>query len=298
MVRKINFIWLIAFCGWSLWAEEYVFDQQTDALVARLDIDQWYNDVDHLATYNRYYRNPGVHEARDWLVAQFQDLGFTTHLEEFSIRGVKAYNVVAEKIGNSRPDDIYLIGAHYDSISEQPNVLAPGAEDNASGTAGLLALARMLTSDPEATIRFIAFSGEEAGLFGSKAYVAALAERDEKSKVKGVYIMDMIGFTTDDKLDVIIETSEANQPLVDLSLASFNNYSHGSVESTFNYWGSDHVPFIDAGIPTVLLIDGEYASYPAYHRSDDVIANITKAMGAQILKMIGGAIGYWLYSAQ
>lgn len=294
MLRPL-FVCLVVLLGGFSFADEIIFGQESEALVSGIDIDQWYSDVEHLASYNRYYKNPGIDEARDWLKSEFSSLGFSTHIEEFLIGSTKAYNVVAELKGVTRPDEIYLVGAHYDSISEQPQVLAPGAEDNASGTAGLLALARSIKKLPEATIRFIAFSGEEAGLYGSKAYVAALRRNGENAKVKGVYVMDMIGYSADDDLDVLIETSEANKPLVDLSLASHHRFCQGRLETTYNYWGSDHVPFIEDDYLTALIIENDYANYPAYHHSDDTVAHISKAMGREILKMIGGVLGHWIY---
>lgn len=294
MFNKVLAIFFLAFSAFSLWADEFLFQEETDEMVSRMDINQWYNDIAHLAGLNRYYRNPGVHEARDWIKEQFESLGMKTHLEEFAMRGTNAFNVVAQIEGSEKPDDIYIIGAHYDSISEKPNELAPGAEDNASGTAGLLSLARLITQKPKATIRFVAFSGEEAGLFGSKAHVQKINQANEKSKVKGVFIMDMIGFSADDDLDVLIETSQANKAIVDLSVASFNKYCSGRIESTFNYFGSDHVPFIDAGMPAALSIENDYTEYPAYHRSNDVIDNINKDMGLQVLKMLAGVMGYWI----
>lgn len=291
----LGVFFIFVLTGLAPWTDEFVFDEDSETLVSHIDIDKWYSNVEQLASFNRYYRNPSVIKARDFLMDEFESLGFDTHLEEFMIGHTKAYNVVAERKGTLRKDDIYIVGAHYDSISETPDSIAPGAEDNASGAAGLLALARSIKKDPEATIRFIAFSGEEAGLLGSKAYVQNLEASEEKGNVKGVFVMDMIGYTADDDLDIMIETSERNQDFVNLIMASHKRFCEGRVLSTFDYWGSDHVSFIEKSYNAALIIENDYGDYPFYHNSGDTVDNISKAMGKEILKMIAGVLGYWIY---
>src|SRR5690606_24308011 len=117
------------------------------------------------------------------------------------------YNVMARLPGTGRPDDIIVVGAHYDSISQSPQTTAPGAEDNGSGTAGLLELARILApARPEATILFIAYAGEEQGLNGSYDHVRKLRAAGELTKVKAVYNMDMIAYTSDADFDCLLES--------------------------------------------------------------------------------------------
>ncbi|HXW53487.1 MAG TPA: M28 family metallopeptidase [Myxococcota bacterium] len=291
----IRLIFLFAIVFEPLLLQAHDFSSSVDKAVAAIDMEQWYEDTKQLASFNRFYRSPEINLARDWLVEKFSGIGLTTSIEEITIRGQAGFNVVAEISGRD-PNDIYLVGAHYDSISEKAHDRAPGAEDNASGTAGLLALARAFMAEPEpkSRIRFVAFSGEEAGLHGSKAHVANIFARREQDKIKEVLIMDMIGYTSDDDLDALIETSSSQQNLVDLLRSSANKYSQGRIETSFNYWGSDHVPFINNGFSAALLIENDYNEYPHYHRSTDVPANLRKEMAEVILKMIAGALGYWV----
>jgi len=292
MRRFLHFVALVALAA-DLWA--FDFSPAVDRAVLAIDVDQWYADIKYLSSLDRFYRHNDIHRARDWLVEQFSKMGLTTSTEEIVIRGVRGFNVIAELASANESDDIYIVGAHYDSIAENTRVLAPGAEDNASGTAGLLAVARALLGQPlKARVRFVAFSGEEAGLVGSKAHVANIIARGEREQIRGVLIMDMIGYTSDLDLDALIETSDSNQDLVRLLTASAQKYSQGRIETSYYYWGSDHVPFINNGFSAALLAENDYEQYPDYHRSTDVIENINKDMGEVILKMLTGAVGYWL----
>ncbi len=91
------------------------------------------------------------------------------------------YNVTAELAGNVHPDSVNIVGAHYDDIVTNANPLntAPGADDNASGVAGLIEVARIMKSanyKPSISIRFVAFSMEELGLMGSSDFADKLIE--------------------------------------------------------------------------------------------------------------------------
>lgn len=286
---RISFFALVI----SFSALAFDFSGAVDEAVAKIDIEQWYRDTEHIASYNRYYQSADIENARDWLQDQFSQLGLATTLETIDIDGTAGQNIVAEIRGQETPEKIYIVGAHYDSISEDPNVSAPGAEDNASGTAGLLAIARaFIAHPPKSTIRFIAFSGEEAGLYGSIQHVDKILR--QKEDVRGVLIMDMIGFSKDDDLDALIETSSANQDLVHLLKAAGQKYSNGRIETSFNYWGSDHVPFIDNNFNAALLIENDYDEYDDYHKRTDLVKNLNKDMALMILNMLAGTLGYWV----
>ena len=97
--------------------------------------------------------------------------------------------------------------AHLDSVNhaDGPTGLAPGGDDNASGAAGLLQIARALRDQPlAADLRLVLFGGEEQGLHGSRAYVAALPAAD-RARVAGVVNMDMIGVRNTARPTVLLE---------------------------------------------------------------------------------------------
>jgi Zn-dependent M28 family amino/carboxypeptidase len=295
-MKKSIFI-LVAFIIFKpSFAGNYIFNEETSKAVSLIDKNQWFLEVEQLAAFNRYYKGEEIIRARDFITGIFNEIGLQTRLEEININNIKGHNIIGEIIGSEKPEEIYIVGAHYDSISEKPYRAAPGAEDNASGTAGLFALARALRENPpKATVRFVAFSGEEAGLFGSIQHVKNIVDAHDKHKVRGVLIMDMIAFSQDDILDILIETSSANEELIALLTASAQKYSTARISSTFNYWGSDHEPFINNGFNAALVIEKDYENYPHYHRSTDVPQNLNKNMAHELLKTLAGALGFWVY---
>jgi acetylornithine deacetylase/succinyl-diaminopimelate desuccinylase-like protein len=145
--------------------------------------------------------------AADWLAGRFRDAGCDeVVLHEFPIGPRTRHNVVATIRGTDRPDEFVLVGAHYDSRNAQfadARGPAPGANDNASGTAALLELARLLAVDPPGrSVRLVAFSGEEQGLIGSRSYAKTC--RDETIPICLMINLDMIGHPMDEARRALI----------------------------------------------------------------------------------------------
>jgi hypothetical protein len=232
--------------------------------------------------------------ARDWLKMQLESLGYSTTLQAFSSPYGTSHNVVGEIAGRTRPQEVYIIGGHFDSTSPQASSNAPGAEDNASGTAGILEMARILAAyPPQATVRFIPFSGEEQGLYGSEYYVSQLSAA-ERARIKGVFIMDMIGYKSQAyPLNVLLETNSSVSGAVNLVNTLNSNaqtYTTLDVDISYYAWGSDHVPFLDVNIPAVLLIEQEYDSYSCYHQTCDTPNRLTPAQAGEVLRMLIAAL--------
>lgn len=264
-------------------------------LVDQVDVQRWLADVSTLAEWNRYSFNSDLVEARDWLTSQFEaipNVAVTT--QSFNLNGTALDNVIATITGSEQPDDWYIIGAHYDSISQRPTVLAPGAEDNGSGTAALLELARIFAAaGPKTSLMFIAYSGEEQGLHGSRAHVDQLIADGNQSKLRGVMTMDMIGYTGDEELDVLLETASFASETIEIYRDAAETYTDLVVVSSLNPFGSDHIPYLDAGFPALLVIENDYNQYPSYHRDTDVVANLNAAMGGGVLRMNAAVLAQW-----
>ncbi|MBL8857999.1 MAG: M28 family peptidase [Planctomycetes bacterium] len=150
-------------------------------------------DVEQLATTigERNVTHPtALAAARDHIEAEFAKAGLTSSRETFSVSGVACSNIIAEIPGTTHPREIVVVGAHYDSV-----VGSPGANDNATGTATLLALARRFARAQSArTLRFIAFVNEEPPWFqtddmGSRVNAKA-------SRARGDDIVAMISLET------------------------------------------------------------------------------------------------------
>jgi len=208
---------------------------------------------------NRGPNGPEHDPARDNIAAHFESYGLTVTLEPFYYGGTY-YNVVATKLGTVYPDQEYIVGGHYDSVSN------PGADDNASGVASVLEAARILSQyESDCTIRFVGFDMEEAGLVGSSAYV----DDHYADDILGMISADMVAYDPGTNYACIYGSSASN-PIKSALAAAITEYSggltcgdHGQLDA------SDHAPFEWAGFQACLLIEGEVWSNPYYHTQQD-----------------------------
>jgi hypothetical protein len=266
-----------------------VVDPQVQTIVNQIDGARWFAAITQLATWRRNSYSVELDLARDWLVTQFAAVGQSTQIPSFTVAGaVTAENVVATQTGTTLPNEWVLVGAHYDSrniSATNTTNPSPGAEDNASGCAGVLEMARVLSQYRfKRTLKFICFAGEEQGLLGSEAFASSAPA----ANIKLAVLMDMIGYSSDTRFDVLLETSAALSSVFAPFQTAATDYSPGlAVLTSTNPFGSDHIPFINRSVPSLLLIEDEWDTYAQYHRATDTPANITNAQqqGPAILKM-------------
>jgi hypothetical protein len=192
------------------------------------------------------------------------------------------HNVGGLLVGSDLKNEIVVISAHYDHLGKKGDVVYKGADDNASGTASVLAIAAVFDSlaqqgvRPRRSILFLLFSGEEGGLIGSKYFVAT--SPFALSQITCDLNIDMVGRTdfkhhrkpeycylitgkSDKQLRQTIEV--ANQKSVKLSIDY--RYDSENDPSQF-YYRSDHYNFAKQGIPIAFFMDGEH---PDYHQPSD-----------------------------
>ena len=238
--------------------------------------------------YDQQYRNRdgwlgggtvGNEEARLYLTEQLSSMGLYVYTQGLY------RNVVAELRGIHTPQNIYIVCGHFDTTCVQE---CPGGDDNASGTAGVLEAARVLTQYQfDSTLRFIGFNAEEDWMLGSQEYVdeVVLAKNE---KVMGVLNLDMIlrpAWDSDPSalLDLDIETgkSPACFALNDLFVEAAAAYAPTLVIDPngphTRYWDAgDQGPFIAAGIPALMIIENTAIeiwskdSNVYYHDAQDV----------------------------
>jgi leucyl aminopeptidase len=183
-------------------------DPTIATLAARVDLARMHGDVQALVDFGtRRSDQPGGRAAQDWVADRLLGLGYPVELHDYD---ANADNVVATLPGLIAPGEVHVLGAHYDSVNGSGATLAaPGADDNASGTAGLIEVARILASSGvrfEATITFVAFAAEEFGRVGSSAFVAA-EQAAGRAPADGV-ILDVLGYLDPGStLNVAIGTS-------------------------------------------------------------------------------------------
>jgi Zn-dependent M28 family amino/carboxypeptidase len=184
---------------------------------------------------------------------------------------------VATLPGKTEPGKECLITAHYDSRSEISFSYAPGADDNASGTAAVLTAADILKDyDFDYTIKFIGFAGEEQGLLGSDAYAYKAQQRGDT--IIGVYNLDMTAWEGDDNniIELHAGTGASSQALADIMIGVINDYSIPLVPQKITSGAtgaSDHASFWDQGYPAILGIEDMVEDFnPAYHTTGDRIS--------------------------
>ncbi len=228
--------------------------------------------------------------AGEYIYESFLSNGLETEYDTFVYNGHPARNVVAELPGKTASDQIFIICGHYDSTSGIPYKLAPGADDNGSGTAGVMVAAEVL-SDYEFnhTIRFIAFSVEEQGMKGSVDYVNnALISGDN---ISGVINLDMIAFNPDTGTNFVNICPDFDDAGVSTDLINFANqtaqkYEHISNIRTFDkpYGSSDHAPFAPS-FPAFMFIEKEWQSNPNYHQPTDTLAALNMTYCANVTQV-------------
>jgi hypothetical protein len=235
-----------------------------------------------ITTRNTYYTDQ-ISMATRYAYEQFAGLGLavTYHHYTWMDRYGRAHdrrNVAAEKRGLVDPDEIYLITAHVDDLPEGP--LAPGADDNGSGSVAVLTAARLLAPRHFAhTIRFVLFTGEEQGLHGSAAYAADCKARGEN--IQGVVNLDMIAYNSDGApvIDLyagtdVIDSLELTRIFSEVVGAYSLNLVPDCFSGGWPTYASDQWSFLQQGYPALLAIEDLDDSSSHWHTAGDRLATL------------------------
>ena len=259
------------------------------SLAASVSLSNYQAYLTRLSTFpTRHSLSSFFRDATTWATDQLDNFGYTTRLDEINLGTNKSYNVIADLKGHGTGlRDIIIISAHLDSINSTGGVdsKAPGADDNASGSAGLIEIARILASHNSIhDLRLILFGGEEEGLVGSRRYVNALPT-SERSRIRAVINMDMIATLNTNMPTVLLEGASLSQNIIDNLATSASTYTSLKVEQSLNPFASDHVSFIDVHIPAVLTIEGADRSNTNIHTANDTIDHINYDLALEIIRM-------------
>lgn len=261
-----------------------------------VQIKRLYHDIDFLASLDppRNFQNMNsLNRAADYIFKAFQKSGCRVEFQECPVKKRKYRNVIASFAVNKR--DRIVIGAHYDVCRSQP-----GADDNGSGVAAVLELARLINELKPALkhrVDLVAYTLEEPPYFrsefmGSAVHAASLAR--EKARVKLMMSLDMIGFfAADEKNDsrapsslvtfkdptnatavVGITTQESVVRQIREIMAAAVNIEMISVVATAQTRGidfSDHLNFWNEGFPAVMVTNFFTSANPHYHGPGDTI---------------------------
>ena len=232
----------------------------------------------------------------EWIQSELIKSDWSVELQQFSSMGHPLVNIVGKRVGNYDPNVPWIIiGAHFDTrlfADRDPDQqlrtnVVPGANDGASGVAVLLELARVIAKDIPVNVWLVFFDGEDNGniegwdwILGSRAFVESLVEKPDN-----VVIVDMVG-----DHDLKIYKEKNSDPALSEEIWDVANelgHSNHFIPMSKYRILDDHIPFMEAGIPAVDIIDFDY---PYWHTTVDSIDKIS----AESLEIVGKTIHQWL----
>lgn len=250
------------------------------------------------ATEGRRTGTEGNRIAREYLITRFQEEGTEpfqdsyTHEFTFESRRTQeemtGINVIAKVEGKT--DSMIVITAHYDHLGRNDSLIFNGADDDASGTAALLAMADYFAKEqPNHTLIFAAFDAEEMGLQGARAFVE---DSVLLSKVKLNINMDMI---SNNDSSEIYAAGTHHYPDTKPVLESIDTaglkllFGHDTPDLGYNDWtfSSDHGPFHSKGVPFVYFGVEDHENY---HKATDEFETIPQEFYKSSVQLILNAV--------
>jgi Tol biopolymer transport system component len=251
------------------------------AVVAEASVARVYDYEKALFDFDsKHITQPGNKRASEYLFNKYRSFGYEPEYQWFEGRnalGGQTANVLATLKGTVNPELVYVVSSHYDSVAA-----GPGADDDTSGTAALLEAARLLAKRPQpATIVFASFTGEEAGLLGSREYVRRAVEN--KVNLVGALNNDMIGWANDHRLDNTIRYS--NPGIRDIQHGAAMHFTNLITYDALYYKSTDAAAYYEAYGDIV----GGIGSYPVlgnphYHQTHDLLDTINHQLVTEVAK--------------
>jgi Zn-dependent M28 family amino/carboxypeptidase len=258
-------------------------------------------------------RPEALHAAERYIGETLRALGYEVSRQAYQAQGVDSANLEVSIAGSGAASEIVLAGAHYDTVPG-----SPGADDNASGVAAILELARLLRSaKPARTIRLVAFVNEEPPFFfwgemGSKVYAKAARARGDDIRV--MLSLEMLGCYSDEK------GSQGYPPLLKYFYPAQGNYvafvsnvrSRHALRGVFDAFRassdfpaeklaapalvpgigwSDQLSFWREGYPAAMVTDTAFHRYRHYHQPTDTPEKLDYARMAQVVEGLARTLG-------
>lgn len=249
----------------------------------------------------RHYQSypTGLINTRHYIINEMTEHQIPLIEQTFNHLGSEGVNIIGSLVAESATQEVYIIDGHYDTVSS-----TPGADDNASGTAGMLEAMRVLSQyNSKKNIKFIAFDKEELGLIGSRYYANNISPNEQ---IKGLINFEMIGYTCREQPECV------NFPNADTSIYNIKSSFAETLSQTFikigsthvpglkittvtddgdsNFRRSDHAPFWDLGVDALFLTDGANFRTPHYHQVTDRLATLDTEFMTQVVKTAVGTI--------
>jgi hypothetical protein len=227
--------------------------------------------------------------AGDYIYNEFENIGIDARYHHWSNSGYTDRNIEGTLEGiDNQSDEIYIICAHYDSVPG-----SPGADDDGSGTAAVLAAANIMSQYQfNHTIRFVAFSGEEQGLLGSHEYVEEAAANGDN--IIAALNADMIGYAISkyDGDNIKIFENDESEWITDFSISvseEYYDYIELTIIPSGYSYGSDHYSFWQFYYDAIFY--HEYHFNPHWHSPQDTIENMNITYSTKSTKLIIATLG-------
>ena len=256
---------------------------QIRALMDSVSIDSIKAKIEHLSSYHtRRYDSRFIYDVQDWLYNHYNSLPIDTVIKhDFKLENLSITetgdNILAVQWGTKTPEEFVICGAHYDSYAwdgyDPDTIRSPGADDNATGVAGIIETARLLSNYTfDRTIVYANWCAEECGLLGSAAFAADCAEK--AIDIVGYFNLDMTGYLEEGS-DIHVHLMYTTR---DSLIANYvYNFSHVyfpemPIRQAWLAWGdSDYSSFNRNGYPAVHPFEDVHASSPFIHTRNDVL---------------------------
>lgn len=262
--------------------KELSFVEILDTIKAE-DVKKYVEDLSSKDFEGRGTGTEGNKKAAQYICDHLDKLKIPYQRQTFTARGSSTDNIIASLIPkNSKNNNIIVIGAHFDHLGSRGSTYYPGADDNASGTAGLMAIATALSHYKDKlqhTVSLQFYSAEELGLIGSDYYTdhpMLPVDGPDIKKHIAMINLDMIGYlksgySDSENTTTYRNTDEFTESYSSIDLKSIVNdlsskYSFSNNISGYRPGGSDHGPFYKKGIPVVFLHTGLHSNY---HKPSD-----------------------------
>jgi len=264
-------------------------------LLDQVDQNRYFANIQTLASHDRM-EEAGMVAAGNWLVNQFAALGLET--STLSSPAFVGFNVLGFKAGTTRADEWYVVGAHLDSRNQtwNDNLPSPGAEDNASGCAGVLEMATALSDiETAASILFVCFNEEEIGSIGAIKLINNLRLEGNFDKVKYMMNMDMISAHPGAQMAMSAGTDKPEYvPLAETLAANGELYTDIIWQVDPNACCTDFDRFTANNIPSVSSTIPDPRSYQHYHTSTDLPQYVDPVQGIQTVQANLATLADWV----
>ena len=253
------------------------------ALMDSVSIDSIRATIEHLSSYHtRRYDSRFIYEVQDWLYDRYNTLPIDTVVKhDFKLHNLSITetgdNILAIQWGTKHPEEYVICGAHYDSYAwdgyDPDTIRSPGADDNATGVAGIWETARLLSQYTfDRTIIYANWCAEECGLVGSAAYAADCAAQN--MDIVGYFNLDMTGYLeegSDIHVHLMFTTRDS---LIGKYVFNFSHvyFPEMPIRQNWLSWGdSDYSSFNRNGYPAVHPFEDVHASSPYIHSNQDIL---------------------------